>query len=368
MLAEKFFNLDIKHDLFKLAIRPPSCGGGPEFKDLALHGDNFLDKTILTFFNQQGINDSGFITQKKQEFHNQRTLVEIGRYLEIPSYFQPLDNTQIITENDIKETVESLIEVSRILNGDDFAAKKIISLYGIASKLNFLDENWIGKLNEYYQGKTGKNAPAIEPERYGGEDHLPYFKAEYTLEIKGKIYSVSSGLYKKKMNCKREIAWKMLNEIHGIAGIPSQSTGVNNITIPKNIKKIIKTSLTETEIVFTRPNTKNHSNSQIYLSEETGEKLSDWAMRKASKNPFGMLLLLSARLSDVSGASWSASLDEGELTLLNLSLGGKLYFEIGFGKSKSKSKKIAGLQMIERTKIFEWIEKIDLLNICRIEL
>ncbi len=360
MLAEKFFNLDINNDLFQLAIKPPSCGGGLEFKGLALLGDKFLDTSLITYFNEIRITDSGIITQKKQEFHNERTLVKIGQYLEIPSYLHPIDNNQNITDKDIKETVESLIEVSRKINGDDFTSKKIINLYEIATERNFLDVNWIGKLSEYYQGKTGEIMPDINPKRVGGEDHLPIYEAKYELMLDYWTYSVSSGLHNNKMDCKREIAWKMLNELHGISINPGQLnniTGLNNISIPKNIKKIIKTSLKETEIVFSRPNTESHSNSQIYLSEETGEKLSDWVMRKASKNPFGMLLLLSARLSDVSGASWSASLDEGELTLLNLSLGGKMFFEIGFGRSKSKSKKNVGLQMIMQADIFEWIEK-----------
>ncbi|QEE16807.1 hypothetical protein DSAG12_02637 [Promethearchaeum syntrophicum] len=360
MLAEKFFNLDRNSDLFQLAIRPPSCGGGPEFKGLALIGDKFLDTSLIANFNEIGITDSGIITQKKQEFHNERTLVEIGKYLEIPSYLHPIDNNQDITNKDIKETVESLIEVSRKINGEDYTTKKIIHLYEIASERNFLDVNWIGKLNEYYQGKTKESMPDIKPERVDGEEHLPIYEAKYELEIDNRKYSVSSGLHNNKKDCRRETARRMYNEIHGISNDLSQEntfTEVNNYAIPKNIKTNVKISLKEKEIVFTQPNHEKNSNSQINLSTKTGEKLSDWFMRKSGKNPFGTLLLLSARLSDVSGASWSASLDEGELTLLNLSINGNLFFEIGFGKSKSQSKKNAGLQMIVQADIFEWIEK-----------
>ena len=70
-----------------------------------------------------------------------------------------------------------------------------------------------------------------------------------------------------------------------------------------------------------------------------------------------MLLLLSARLDDVSGASWSASLEVGELTILNLSLRGNLYFEMGLGESKSKSKKDVGQKMIANTNLYHWLEK-----------
>ena len=66
-----------------------------------LYGDKFLDTSLMTYFNEKGIIDSGFITQKKQEFHNERTLVKIGSYLEIHSYLNPVDINQNITDNDI---------------------------------------------------------------------------------------------------------------------------------------------------------------------------------------------------------------------------------------------------------------------------
>ena len=80
-------------------------------------------------------------------------------------------------------------------------------------------------------------------------------------------------------------------------------------------------SFSQREIVFSKAENSELEEGPMKISVDTGKFIADWAQQKAKKNPYGMLLLLSARLpNEIHGSSWNASMELGELILLNLQL------------------------------------------------
>lgn len=79
-------------------------------------------------------------------------------------------------------------------------------------------------------------------------------------------------------------------------------------------------SLLDKEVVFSKPDKDTLFQDKMQLTSETEETLIDWFNRKLSKNPFGALILLSARLTEISGSAWGASIKQGELILLNVQI------------------------------------------------
>ena len=76
----------------------------------------------------------------------------------------------------------------------------------------------------------------------------------------------------------------------------------------------------------------------LYAQQLTSKIKKDITKKsKKLKNVFGMLILLSARLDTVSGASWICEFSSGVLALINLQLGEHKYFALGFSLSKSKA-------------------------------
>ena len=100
----KFFKLEEEQDLFGKAIKPPSCGGGKEFKHLASRGDKVLDQAFDEIMIEKGIIDTGIITRHRGEFHNEETLSSLGYYLGIDSIMNPSVVNQTIQENYVKES------------------------------------------------------------------------------------------------------------------------------------------------------------------------------------------------------------------------------------------------------------------------
>ena len=112
--------------------------------------------------------------------------------------------------------------------------------------------------------------------------------------------------------------------------------------IPEEIKFLKITSLGQSD--------------QINLSSDPNESLYDWAKRKASKDPFRMVILLALRIDNLSGASWHASIPNGELIFSYNNFDGKEHYEIGFGNSKTKAKKDVAGKFIKNSKLFDWLE------------
>lgn len=58
---KQFFTLENNDDLFNQAVTPKSCGGGEEFKLLALFGDRVLNLELFEIISSEGIKDSSII-------------------------------------------------------------------------------------------------------------------------------------------------------------------------------------------------------------------------------------------------------------------------------------------------------------------
>ena len=127
---------------------------------------------------------------------------------------------------------------------------------------------------------------------------------------------------------------------------------INNISSPNQ-------SMAQNIICFSKDSIQGgyFKKRKISISVNKGEKLVDWAQRKAKQNSLSMLILLSARLQDVSGSVWHLSIQNGELIFLNITLKDKKFFEIGYGKSVNQAQKQAGNRFIRNSNLFQWIEK-----------
>ena len=139
------------------------------------------------------------------------------------------------------------------------------------------------------------------------------------------------------------VSWNE-NEIHFLNKIGKRSVYVNQLSgqffsSPRSVrqsheflqgghepeKKIhveskitAKKSLDQRDITFKM--SERDESEQVHslnIKRGTGGTLLEWCMRKSSKEPFSLLLQLSARLPDIFGASWLAGATNGELVLMN---------------------------------------------------
>ena len=90
-----------------------------------------------------------------------------------------------------------------------------------------------------------------------------------------------------------------------------------------------------------------------FVATNTGEAITTYAFRKAKKNPYSLLLLLSARLDGFSGASWNTETSQGYLVLLNFKINESSFFDVGFGPSKTKARKMAAQKIITSSDLIE---------------
>ncbi len=350
---KRFFMLENHETLFKQAITPKSCGGGDQFKYFALLGDYIINLSLFYYFSEKGIKNSGILTSKIMSVHNEWTLCKLGEYFEIVSQMVPLDPNHKITDKELKECIEALIGLNYKIH--DLTKSEIIikELMNIIEENQFFDLNPIGELIEFFQ-KNGKNLIFPDAERVGGKDHAPLFCCTIKEVIFNKEFHIISEKFSRKCYARKDAAQKFLAKL--------ELTGKNSIDIKSERKKEISKSPTQSlsneDLNFSKSTIGGgyFKHDEFQLSSGTSETLYDWAKRKSIKNPFSMLLLLNARLDDVTGSSWHASLPTGDLILLNISLKDQVYFEIGFAESKNKAKKEATRKIIDNSKLFEWLK------------
>ncbi len=210
-LAEQF-QLSEEDPLFNSAIYPKSCGGGEEFKFLALYGDAILNLLLLENISRNGTMNSGHITVALHSFHNDDTLYHIAKNLRIQEVMEGRYKTTSMTKNDLKESVEALLGATYQKNGLKSCKEIVTNLVQIAIEKNFLNPNPKGILQVLFQ-KKNLTIPKYESTRVGGPDHQQLFQCTVTGEYEGKNYENRSDILTSKKEAEKDAAKKFLAEL-----------------------------------------------------------------------------------------------------------------------------------------------------------
>ena len=350
----RFFKLDKYDELFLKAIQPKSCGGDDEFKFLALKGDYILKACLLDILHRTYMTqNTGNLTALGSKFHNERTLATLSDYFGITSLMKPIDINYTIDKNDKKEVIEALLEASNQTNNLVVSKEIVEKLYLKAEELEILDFDVISKLQTFCQQNGFPIPEYSDPVQISGSDHNPIFQCEVVVKLEEE-YTFLSEPSKSKDDARRSAALKASKKLNIVCE--------NFTIITDEIEETLsaKKSLDSELLQFKQLGA---FDAEMKLSKNTNQLLLDYIKEKYNDDPFEMLIKVSARLDDLSGNLWSASIvnnlenDIYELILLYLNLHGKDYFEIGIAESKNKAKKDAAIKIIERSKFFAWIEE-----------
>ncbi|KKL93067.1 hypothetical protein LCGC14_1878390, partial [marine sediment metagenome] len=347
-------------------ITPKSCGGGEEFKLLALLGDRVLNLELFEILSTEGIKDSSTMTIRiSNHFHNKDILCEVGKILTINKFMNPIDFNYKINKMDLKESVEALIGANFKAHGYGTHKEVIKKIYMMMKdieknmqkdrRLQLLSENPIGTLLELSNNDEFSSLE-YDVNQIGGSDDSPLYICTILGNLFEKGYEIESdSFHQNEQDAKKDAAVEFLMMVEGNSEIREKSKSKEIIIQPKP-----KTLLELKEITFSLQGEVSKPK-EIRLSSDTGETLVEWAKRKSIKNPFSMLVLLANRVEGVTGSSWHASLPNGNLILSKTTLDDKDYFEVGFAESISRAKKIAARKLIKNSEIFEWL-KINYAN------
>jgi len=208
----EYFQLSEDGEIFSHAIQPKSCGGGDDFKFLALYGDSVLTLILLDIISSKGIVNSGQITEIIQSFHNEKTLTQLAKQLKIDVIMKDEFVNVKTTQNDLKECIEALLGGTYKTNGLLFSKNVVLKLLQLSNKKNLFTPNPKGHLQILFQ-KRGIVLPKYTTTRIGGPDHLQEFRCVLQGKFNDKIYEIKSNIHHSKQDAEKEAATKFLTEI-----------------------------------------------------------------------------------------------------------------------------------------------------------
>ncbi|MHA1977117.1 MAG: putative dsRNA-binding protein [Candidatus Hodarchaeales archaeon] len=206
------FQLSEEESMFKLAIHPKSCGGGEEFKFLALYGDIILNLILLDKISRNELKISGQITEALHSFHNEETLYHIAKEIKIDEIMRMEHKTNAMTKRDLKESVEALLGATYKIKGLESCKEIVANLIHLVLQNKFLNPNPRGILQVLFQ-KRNQLIPKYESKRVGGPDHQQLFQCQVKGEYEGEGYLILSDILPSKKEAEKDAAVKFLTEL-----------------------------------------------------------------------------------------------------------------------------------------------------------
>jgi dsRNA-specific ribonuclease len=344
-----FFKLEDHTDLFEKATKPKSCGGGDEFKQLALHGDTTINRALMDIYSH--IKNTGRQTKLRTTFHSARTLIQIGRKLNLDQIISSYNKKHIATNNEIKEAVEALLGASYEVNGYDFCKELVEKMVDMAKEFELFDSNPKGQLLELFQ-KHQYEMPIFKTERVGGTDHKPLWQCKVSGIYDKKSYQLNSEIFTNTKDAEQDVALKFLYEL----GVKTKSIYLEPFEESVTLTKEIKQALTADEVTFYKP-TNLFDEGEISINIPKKTSIKKWAEKQYNKSPYYFLVQLCAIFDEIRGTAWSAKIETGALILINLEIEGIDFFEIGFGPSKTQARKDVAQKIISSSQLFNWLAK-----------
>ncbi len=274
---QKFFLLENDPQLFDIALRPRSCGGGAEFEQLALYGDLVIDMHLLDYLIKEDFQQNGDLTKCKGTIHHMNMIKTFADYLGISDILTPLDSTYHPEDKELAETVEALIGAAFKANDLEKCKPIILTFAKFAQKIQEtsqkqgefdISKNYKGILFDLFQKKhlVLRN---IETTRIGGTDNSAIFQFEGDITFDGIKHEISTNPWPTKILAEQEAAY------HALLAIT-----VNNAEYPKfdprrddmpaSQEKTVHptTSIDNEELIFRKPAPHKIS---MEVNQNTGE-------------------------------------------------------------------------------------------------
>lgn len=360
---QEFFLLEKDPQLFETALRPRSCGGNAEFEQLALYGDSVLDMHLYDYLFDKGLILKGQITKFKDTIHKKPVIrVFAEEVLDLSEIMSPLDVTYHPVERDLAETFEALLGAAYKVNGLEKCKDIVYTFVNFTidrqeklRKENVFDQSqdYKSELLRLFQ-REGLDEPDIKPDKVDWTDGSHTYQFDWQVVFRGERYEICTHHWPNILAAEQEAAYIALCKIAGSYPEYAEFDPALDMQPVRERTVRPKTSMTSEELVFSKPSSGNGS---METSTDTGESLVGWAKRKADKNAYKMLVLLSGKLDDVSGAHWICNTSVGILALVNLKLGDEMHFAIGVGPSNTKARTIAAEKLIMESNIYCWLEE-----------
>jgi dsRNA-specific ribonuclease len=346
-----FFKLEDNEQLFKQALKPKSLGGSDEFKRWAREGDLLFDQALAEIFNET--RNVGDLNKVMTSIHSSNCLVAVGYYLGIDQQMLKYYGSSVFTNNDIKEAIEALLYASRKVNDKKTIKGIVENILEIIEENNFFDINYKGRLQELHQ-KNNYPVPEYFTIDAGGPPHDKRWQSKVKDDYFGTNKEFVSDVFSSLKDAEQDAAHKFL---YALGEVTRKESGLLQATQTGTVVEgKISQSFEQSEIVFSKL-ADNGFSVPPRISKDTGETLVEWFERKRKKNPFTALLLLNARVEEITGSTRYATLDEQELVLLNITINGDSFFELGTGTSRTKARKDAAKKILVKSKLTKWLQK-----------
>jgi dsRNA-specific ribonuclease len=150
---QEFFLLKNNSPLFEVAIRPPSCGGGAEFEQLALYGDLAINWHLYDYLIGKDRKRKGDITACKGTIHHWTVIKAFAdEFLDLPDILDPLDINHKPQDEELAETVEALIGAA-VQSNDIESCKPIVHFFiefALDRQKNLHDEGEFDPSQNYF--------------------------------------------------------------------------------------------------------------------------------------------------------------------------------------------------------------------------
>jgi len=348
---KEFFNLENQKLLFNEAISPRSCDGGNRFEILALIGDKLLDLALIFYFAKDGLIPKGELRERIKSVHNKWTLRAIAEILQIRELMKPTDKNHIISQDELKESVEALIGANFEANQYTNYQEIVKNLIDIVNERDLFDYDPIGQLNRLFPEEKTKDI--IETE----EIEFNVFRSTIKKDYKNVNYEIVSEDWPSKEEAERDVAFIFLKRI----GIDIKDNFLKS-SIKKKEEPVLFASQSYDiqEIVFKKSDYLDTI--KIKSSPGPGETIIEYAKRKIDKNPLFVLFALSSWRKEIEITHWIAESPEIELKFIsmNLKLRDQPFFEFGVGESNTQANKMVANRLIETSKLLDWLSENEI--------
>lgn len=186
-------------------------------------GDSVIDLLVVDWLYKHDIESEGILTIKRAEIVQNKTLIEVGKQLQIESMLRCAPDYQI-QKKDLADTVEAIFGAVYIANGLKSCQTLLLQLFeGYLQKILFkkreelkvwgrYEKNPKNLVQEFFQQRNLPN-PTYRLQKKVGVDHNPIYWYSCQGTIQNQIL-IGKGYGKNKKEAQKRAAYDLYLQLH----------------------------------------------------------------------------------------------------------------------------------------------------------